>query len=79
MSNFYYEPTSSQGAQTVLDEQIATETRAPDTAAREIKTHEAPAVRIQQQNYALFHYVLLFYLYLYCTRIPELKSVWPWP
>jgi O-antigen ligase len=70
MSNFYYEPTFSQGAETVLDEQIATETTT--TPIRESKTYEAPAVRTKQQSYALFHSVLLFYLYLYCTRIPEL-------
>jgi len=67
MSNFYYEPTSSESTQAVLDEPIITET----TPSRET-TYEAPAVRIKQQSYALFHYVLLVYLYLYCTRLPEL-------
>lgn len=68
MSNFYYEPGLTDTTEAVLDEPLSTET----AAAGETKTYEAPAARGKQQSYTLFYYVLIVYLFMYCTRIPEL-------
>ena len=40
-------------------------------STREI-TQEAPTVNAPTASYALFHYALLVYIYLFCTRLPEL-------
>lgn len=65
MSNFYYDSSYSPAAEAVLDEPVA------DPAAKTV-THEAPAVHRSGQSYALFYYALLVYIFLFCTRLPEL-------
>ncbi len=67
MSNFYHDGTYSPAAEAVLDEP------AVGTAPAKTITHEAPLATHQRtQSYALFHYALLVYIYLFCTRLPEL-------
>jgi O-antigen ligase len=69
MSNFYHDGTFSPASETVLDEPIATGT--PDAAAATKETRTV-TVRAPQASYGLFHYALLIYIYLFCTRVPEL-------
>ena len=68
MSNFYPRQLPfSPAAEAVLDEPVV------GTAPAKTVTHEAPgAVHKATSNYALFHYALLVYIYLFCTRLPEL-------
>ncbi len=67
MSNFYHDSSFSPAAEAVLDEPVV------GTAPAKTVTHEAPgAVHKAASNYALFHYALLVYIYLFCTRLPEL-------
>ena len=70
MSNFYHDGTYSPASEAVLDEPIATE--APLTQAKATEEAETITVRAPQASYAMFHYALLFYIYLFCTRLPEL-------
>jgi len=68
MSNFYHDGTYSPASEAVLDEPIATEPPA-------VLAKEAPhltTVRAPQASYAMFYYALLIYIYLFCTRLPEL-------
>ncbi len=67
MSNFYHDTSYSPAAEAVLVEEPA----AGLASTREI-TQEAPTVNAPTANYALFHYALLVYIYLFCTRLPEL-------
>jgi len=67
MSNFYHDSSFSPSAEAVLDQP------AVGTAPAKTVTYEAPAaVHKAGSNYALFHYALLVYIYLFCTRLPEL-------
>jgi hypothetical protein len=67
MSNFYHDSSYSPAAEAVLEEP------AVGTAPAKTITHEAPvAVHGQTQSYALFYYALLAYIFLFCTRLPEL-------
>ena len=67
MSNFYHDSSFSPSAEAVLDDP------AVGAAPAKTVTVEAPvSVRSQGQSYALFHYALLVYIYLFCTRLPEL-------
>jgi len=67
MSIFYHDSSLSPSAEAVLDEPVA------GTAPAKTVTHEAPlAVTRPTSNYAIFHYALLVYIYLFCTRLPEL-------
>ncbi len=69
MSNFYHDTTFSPASEAVLDEQpLSLET----TLTQETAAAGPAVVRAPQQNYALFHYALLFHLFLFCTRLPEL-------
>jgi O-antigen ligase len=67
MSNFYH-TTFSPSTDAILDEPVAQEALAPQ------KSEEQPVwkTRAAQGKYKLFHYVLLAYLFLYCSRLPEL-------
>lgn len=68
MSNFYHDGTYSPASEAVLDEPIAAE-------AQELESKERPrtvTVRAPQASYGLFHYALLIYIYVFCTRMPEL-------
>jgi len=69
MSNFYHDGTYSPAAEAVLDEPRATETTAIKASEPE---QETITVRAPQASYGMFHYALLVYLFLFCTRIPEL-------
>jgi O-antigen ligase len=67
MSNFYHDGSYSPAAEAVLDEP------AVGTASAKAIEPEAPlAVHAPVANYSLFHYALLVYIYLFCTRLPEL-------
>ena len=67
MSNFYHDSSFSPAAEAVLDDP------ALGTVPAKTVTHEAPlAVNKPTQNYAIFFYALVIYIYLFCTRLPEL-------
>jgi O-antigen ligase len=67
MSHFDH-TTFSPAAETALEEPLAAHVETPQTIeAPEKRTFKGPPPAPK-----LFHYVLLVYLYLYCTRLPEL-------
>lgn len=67
MSNFDH-TTFSPWADTALEEPLATPLDSTEkSAAPEQRTYRSP-----QPAPKLFHYVLLVYLFLFCTRLPEL-------
>jgi len=68
MSNFYHDGTYSPAGEAVLDEPIATVTPTLPPA------EESPTVTVHapQASYAMFHYALIVYIYVFCTRMPEL-------
>ncbi len=67
MSNFYHDSSFSPSAEAVLDEP------AVSPAPAKTITPEAPRSASKPgQSYALFHYALVFYIFLFCTRLPEL-------
>ena len=67
MSNFYHDTSYSPAAEAALEEP------AVSTASAKTITHEAPVAANQRsQSYALFHYALVIYIFLFCTRLPEL-------
>jgi O-antigen ligase len=68
MSNFYHDNTYSPAVQAVLDEP-ATTAIAP---TRGVDEDRSVTVHAPGKSYALFHYALLVYIYLFCTRLPEL-------
>lgn len=68
MSNFFHDTTYSPASEAVLDGPVSTAVApAPETEGERSVTVHAPT-----QSYALFHYALLVYIFLFCTRIPEL-------
>ncbi len=68
MSNFYHDTSYSPAAEAVLDDPISSNV----ATSKEVAAEEHVAVRPQRQSYALFHYALLVYIFLFCTRLPEL-------
>ncbi len=68
MSNFYHDSSYSPASQAVLDEPVVSDV----TPSREIAPETAVTTRAPGNSYAIFHYALLVYIFLFCTRLPEL-------